>query len=144
MVTTEEANKLAAQWGPAFTSYALGKKDGKWAVMFADKCVVVLPGEHQQAGLAGPKLKILKNEGVENTVEDGHVPVTFESMQEKMVAQLAAVDYVKTEAACKGVQGDQFLLEYSRTNKKDEVYHIGYVLVTVNSDLLISSIVTFS
>ena len=113
MVTTDEANKLAAQWGPAFTSYALGEKDGNWAAMFADGCVIVLPGEHQQAGLAGPKLKIHKESGADimPATEDGYVSVTFESMQEKMVKQLAAVDYVKTEAASKGVQGDQFLLD---------------------------------
>ena len=36
MVTTDEANELAAKWGPAFTSYAHGEKDGIWAAMFAD------------------------------------------------------------------------------------------------------------
>ncbi len=50
------------------------------------------------------------------STEDGYVPVSFEGMQEKMVAQLAAVNYVKTEGASKGVQGDQFILEYTRTN----------------------------
>ena len=144
MVTTDEANELATQWGPAFTSYGLGEKDGKWADMFADKCVVVMPGEHQQAGLAGPKLMIFK-EGVETaSSEDGYVPVSFEGLQEKMVAQLAAVNYVKTEGASKGVQGDQFILEYSRTNKDGDVYHVGYALATVNSDLLFSNLLIFS
>ncbi len=48
MVTTDEAKELAAKWGPAFTSYGLGEKDGAWAAMFADKCIVIMPGEHQR------------------------------------------------------------------------------------------------
>ena len=146
MVTTDEANELAAQWGPAFTSYGLGEKDGKWPAMFADKCVIVMPGEHQQAGLAGPKLMVYK-EGIVDTAtatEDGYVPVSLELMQEKRVAQLEAVNYAKTEAASKGVQGDQFILEYSRTNKDGDVYHVGYVLATVNSELLMSNLLIFS
>ena len=65
-------------------------------------------------------------------------------MQPKMVAQLEAVNYEKTEGASKGVQGDQFILEYSRTNKDGEVYHVGYCLATVNSDLLFTEMLIFS
>jgi hypothetical protein len=144
MVTTDEAKELAAKWGPAFTSYGLGEKDGEWAAMFADKCIVVMPGEHQQAGLAGPKLVFFKESVDTASTEDGYVPVSFEGMQEKMVAQLAAVNYVKTEGASKGVQGDQFILEYTRTNKDGKVYHVGYCLATVNSDLLFSELLIFS
>ena len=143
MVTTDEANELAAKWGPTFTSYAHGEKGGEWAAMFADQCVIVMPGEHQQAGLAGPKLVACK-EGSEATPKEGYVPVTFEAMQPKMVAQLEAVNYEKTEGASKGVQGDQFILEYSRTNKDGEVYYVGYCLATVNSDLLFTEMLIFS
>lgn len=143
MVTTDEANDLATKWGPAFTSYAHGEKDGIWAAMFADGCVMTLPGEHQQAGLAGTKLVVYK-EGIPDEVQDGYVPVTLEAMQGKMVAQLEAVNYEKTEGSSKGVQGDKFILEYSRTNKDGEVYHVGYCLATVNSDLLFTDMLIFS
>ncbi len=143
MVTTDEANELAAKWGPAFTSYGHGEKDGIWAAMFADQCVLTLPGEHQQAGLAGPKLVVCK-EGIPDDVKDGYVGATFEAIQPKMVAQLEAVNYEKTEGSSKGVQGDKFILEYTRTNKDGEVYHVGYCLATVNSDLLFTDMLIFS
>ena len=136
MPSSEAAVEIAAKWGPAFTTFGLGGKDGEWEELFADTCAVVMPGDHQQAGIAGATVTVSKSGG-EGTL-------TFDQMQVKMVEQLASVNYAKTEGASKGVQGDEMILEYQRTNKAGEIYHTGYAVLTCNADGLISAMSIFS
>jgi hypothetical protein len=141
MPTFEEAKEIATKYGPATTAFGLGEEDtSAFENLFADRCQVVLPGDHQQSGIGGPKMMFMRSPG---EVPEGYVGLTFEAMQGKLVEQLASVDYAKTEGVSKGVQGDELILEVSRTNKSSEVYYVGYVVATINSDNLISNMKVF-
>ena len=122
--SAEIANQVANAWGPTLTK-AFKEEDvsGFRAMFVTDQPVGCILN-----GPDGGELEFTVGDDAETAT------LTWDEFLKQTCQDLKAQDFSKTESQCLGMLGDRIILESGRFNSSGEVYHEGYMLVTLNDE----------